>query len=116
MDRGGPAASEARAFAAALERGDVKVTTAWVPGDDEPEGNWMRWALTRYCFDPEGKVIPELVDAMDRWPMEKFEQIVGIGSERADLACAWQDFRHKRIQKEAATQAAVDAANAPRRR
>ena len=94
----------------------MKITTAWVPGDDDPEGNWDRWALSRYCFDPEGKVIPAMVDALDKWPMELYEQIVGIGSERADLACAWQDFRHKRIQKEAATQAAVDAANAPRRR
>lgn len=49
--------------------------------------------------------MPALVDAMDRWPLERFEQIAGIAIERGDMAAAWQDFRHKR----ATTQAAADA-------
>ena len=109
MDREGPAAAEARAFAAALERGEVKVTAAWVPGDDDPAGNWTRWALSRYCFDREGQVLPAMVDALDRWPMQLFEQIVGVGAERSDFACAWQDFRHKSMRADVESQARVNA-------
>lgn len=67
----------------------------------------MRWALTRYCFDREGVVVPALVDAMDRWPLERFEQIVGIAAERGDMASAWQDFRHKQATIAAARESAA---------
>ena len=79
------------------------MTTAWIPGDEEPF-NWDRWALSRYCFDREGVVVPALVDAMDRWPLERFEQIAGIAVERGDMSAAWQDFRHKRATAQAAAE------------
>ena len=85
----------------------MKVTRSWVPGDDDPAGNWDRWALARYCYDREGQVIPAMVDALDRWPMETFEQLAGIGAEKSDLASAWQDFRHKQIQRQAEVRAAT---------
>ena len=69
----------------------------------------MRWALNRYCYDPEGKIIPAMVAALDVWPMDLFEQIQGVGAERADLAAAWQDFRYKRVQADARRQSEVDA-------
>lgn len=55
-----------------------------------------------------------MVDAMDRWPMELFEQISGIGIEKADLAAAWQDHQHAQVRVEAEKQAALDALR-PRR-
>ncbi len=86
-----------------------------MPGDDDPAGNWDRWALCRYCYDREGQVIPAMVDAMDRWPMERFEQVQGVGAELGDLAAAWQEFRHRRVAAEAARMdAAAAAAGAPR--
>ena len=61
-----------------------------MPGDDDPP-NFMRWALSRYCYDHRGQVLPAMVDAMDRWPMELFEQVTGIGIEKSDLAAASED-------------------------
>lgn len=96
-----------------MEAGRYKLTKSWIPGDDAPEGNWERWALSRYCFDREGVVIPAMVDAMERWPLERFEQVAGIAAERGDMAAAWQDFRHKRAATEAQRDALAHGA-APR--
>ena len=41
---------------------------------------------------------------MDRWPLERFEQIAGIAVERGDMSAAWQDFRHKRATAQAAAE------------
>ncbi len=84
-----------------------------MPGDDDPP-NFMRWALSRYCYDHRGQVLPAMVDAMDRWPMELFEQVTGIGIEKSDLAAAWQDHQHQQVRVEAEKQAALNALR-PRR-
>ena len=95
----------------------MKLTRAWIPGDDAPEGNWTRWALQRYCYDAEGKVIPAMIDALDRWPLELFEQISGIAAEKSDLAAAWQDFRYTRMQRDRERETAAQSRmpSAPRR-
>ena len=57
--------------------------------------------------------MPALVDAMDHWPLERFEQVAGIAAARGDMAAAWQDVRHKRAATEAQRDALAHGA-APR--
>jgi hypothetical protein len=84
----------------------VRVSQAVVPGDEsaertrhgDPLPNFERWLLERYCFDARGRAIPAMVDALDRWPLDRLEQVRGLGVEAADRAAAWQDFSQARAE------------------
>jgi len=81
----------------------VQVSSAVVPGDDDPERsrhgdplpNFERWLLERFCYDSKGQAIPAMVDALDRWSLHRLEQVRGLQVEAADRAAAWQDFSQR---------------------
>lgn len=104
--RAGPSSAAAREFAAALDSGLVRTSQAVVPGDEseersrhgDPLPNFERWLLERYCFDARGRAVPAMVDALDRWSLDRLEQVRGLGVEAADRAAAWADFSQARAE------------------
>ena len=83
----------------------MQVSQAWIPGDDlersrhgDPVPNFERWLLERYCFNAKGEPVPEIVDALDRWSLDRLEQVHGLRIEAADRAAAWSEWQHARAQ------------------